>query len=38
MLSALHPPGDLAGADVAVVDLIPVVNEPRHFTHAGIGP
>src|ERR1700721_2371304 len=30
--------GDLAGADVAVIDLIPVVNEPRHFTHAGFGP
>ena len=29
---------DLAGADVAVVDLIPVVNEPRHFAHAGLGP
>jgi hypothetical protein len=22
---------DLAGADVAVIDLIPVVNEPRHL-------
>ena len=29
---------DLAGADVAVIDLIPVVNEPRHFAHAGLGP
>jgi hypothetical protein len=25
---------DLAGADVAVIDLIPVVNEPRHFARA----
>jgi hypothetical protein len=24
---------DLAGADVALIDLIPVVNEPRHFAH-----
>ena len=31
-------PGDLAGADVAVIGLIPVVNEPRHFAHAGFGP
>jgi hypothetical protein len=29
---------NLAGADVAVIDLIPVVNEPRHFAHAGRGP
>jgi hypothetical protein len=29
---------DLAGTDVAVIDLIPVVNEPRHFAQAGLGP
>ena len=29
---------DLAGADVTVIDLIPVVNEPRHFAHAGPWP
>jgi hypothetical protein len=29
---------NLAGADVAVVDLIPVVDEPRHFAHVGLGP
>jgi hypothetical protein len=29
---------DLAGGDVAVIDLIPVVNEPGHFARAGLDP